>query len=84
MQNNSYIQVSLVKGKEIQTLNKKYLKKDYPTDVLSFNINETLPDGRYYLGDVVINLDLAKTEREVARLAEHGIKHLLGIHHKEG
>ena len=75
--------MSLVGAKQIQALNKRYLKHDYPTDVLSFNMDQKLPDGRYYLGDVVINLEMAVTEREIAHLAEHGIRHLLGVHHKE-
>jgi rRNA maturation RNase YbeY len=79
---NTRIQLSFVGSRESRSLNKKFLKHDYPTDVLSFNIDETLPDGSFYLGDIVINLDMAKTEREIARLAEHGIRHLLGIHHK--
>lgn len=90
---NSKINVHLVGDDEIRKLNKKYMKKDYPTDVLSFNIDETLPDGTYYLGDVIINIDQAKRQmkeyknndirREIAQLAEHGVLHLLGIHHKE-
>ena len=91
MQKNSFVNISFVGNKEIHTLNKKHLQRDYATDVLSFNMNEELPDGRYYLGDVVVNLDKAglqavennqSLELEVAQLVEHGVKHLLGIHHK--
>ena len=74
-------------------MNKKHLKKDYPTDVLSFSINEKIPDGEYYIGDVIVNIDHAKRQmknygnkdirHEIAELAEHGILHLLGIHHKK-
>jgi len=90
---NSKIHVHLVGDKEIQKLNKIHMKKDYPTDVLSFNIDEKLPNGEYYIGDVIINIDQAKRQmndydnkdirREISELAEHGILHLLGIHHKE-
>ncbi|MBU4381314.1 rRNA maturation RNase YbeY [Candidatus Parcubacteria bacterium] len=91
MRKNTFINISLVGDKEIHQLNKKHLKRDYATDVLSFNMNEELPDGRYYLGDVIVNLDKASTqalenhqslEQEVARLVEHGVKHLLGVHHE--
>ena len=90
---NSKINVHLVGDKEIQKLNKKHLKKDYPTDVLSFNIDEPTPAGEYYLGDIIVNIDQAKRQckeygnedfrKEIAELVEHGVLHLLGIHHKE-
>ena len=73
-------------------MNKKHLNKDYPTDVLSFNIDETLPNGEYYIGDIIVNLDQAKRQKdeygnkdvrnEVSDLVAHGVLHLLGIHHK--
>ncbi len=76
--------------KEITTLNKKYLKRNSTTDVLSFNINEKQEDGTFYLGDVVVNVEQAKKqaerygntyEEEIAELVEHGVLHLLGVHH---
>lgn len=89
---NSKINVHLVGDEEILALNKKHMKKDYPTDVLSFNIDEELPDGEYYLGDIVVNIDQAERQmkdyknddvrREIAQLVEHGMLHLMGIHHK--
>ena len=33
--------------KESKELNLQYLNRDYPTDVLSFPINENFPDGFY-------------------------------------
>lgn len=91
MKKNTFINISFVGDKEIHQLNKKHLHRDYVTDVLSFSMNEKLPDGRYYLGDVIVNLDKAETqalenhqslELEVASLVKHGVRHLLGIHHK--
>lgn len=79
-------------GKEIRRLNKKYRGRDETTDVLSFNIDEKLPNGDYYLGDVAVNREQAKRqakdygnakEEEIAALVEHGVKHLLGLHHKK-
>ena len=91
---NAKINVYFVGDEEIRALNKKHLHRDYATDVLSFNIDEKMPDGEYYIGDVIINIDEAKRQmknygntdvrREIAELAEHGILHLLGIHHQEG
>lgn len=90
---NSKINVHLVGDKEIQKLNKQHLKRDYPTDVLSFNIDENTPSGEYYIGDIIVNIDQAKRQskeygnddyrKEIAELIEHGVLHLLGIHHKE-
>lgn len=87
---NSYISVSLVDDKEIRELNKKHRDKDYATDVLSFNINEEMEDGRFYLGDIVVNKEQAERqakdydnslEEEIADLVAHGMLHLLGVHH---
>lgn len=87
----TYITVKLSHNKEIRELNKKYLEKDYPTDVLSFNINEQTSNG-YYLGDIIVNVDVASQqadkyehslEEEIAELVEHGVLHLLGVHHKD-
>ena len=87
---NTYISVSIVDDSEIKKLNKKYRKKDYPTDVLSFNINERREDGSFYLGDVIVNKDQAKrqageygnsVEEEISELTAHGVLHLLGVHH---
>lgn len=88
---NTFINISFVGDSEMLELNKKYKNKDYPTDVLSFNINEKLEDGRMYLGDVVVNIEQASRQsseygndlkHEIAELVEHGVLHLLGVHHE--
>jgi probable rRNA maturation factor len=85
-----YISVTITDDKEIHELNKQYRNKDYATDVLSFNINETSEDGTFYLGDIVVNKEQAARqageygntlEEEISDLTAHGILHLLGIHH---
>ncbi len=85
-----FISITITDDKEIQSLNKDYRQKDYATDVLSFNINETSEDGTFYLGDVVVNKEQAARqagefgntiEEEISELTAHGIMHLLGIHH---
>jgi probable rRNA maturation factor len=85
-----HISVSLVGDKEIKRLNKEHRGKDDVTDVLSFNVNGTDEEGNEYIGDVVVNEDQAKRqasdyentiEQEVAALVEHGVLHLLGVHH---
>ena len=87
------ITLVFVGQKKIQTLNAKYLKTNKPTDVLSFPIGEKGPDGKYYLGDIVISVPQAFNqcfrkphglEREVEFLVIHGFLHLLGYDHSEG
>ncbi len=88
---NVYINVSFVGDSEMLELNTTYRKKNYPTDVLSFNMNEKTPEGKYYLGDIVVNVDQAQRqasdygnnlEQEISALVEHGVMHLLGVHHE--
>jgi len=71
---------------DIQTLNKRYRDKDYPTDVLSFP-----DDDPRYLGDIVISLEKALAQAkeyghtlndEVAFLVCHGFLHLNGYDHE--
>jgi probable rRNA maturation factor len=76
---------------ELQALNREYLGKDAPTDVLSFPADEPDPEtGRRYLGDVLISLPRAveqatagghPLEAEVQLLVVHGVLHLLGHDH---
>jgi probable rRNA maturation factor len=84
----------VISGDErLQSLNREFLGKDAPTDVLSFPSDETDPEtGRAYLGDVIISLERAAeqaqarghaVEAEVQLLAVHGVLHLLGHDHAE-
>jgi probable rRNA maturation factor len=66
---------------ELQSLNKQFLGKDYPTDVLSFPSEN----------DIAISLDWARaqarewhhsTEDEIRILMLHGVLHLLGMDHE--
>jgi probable rRNA maturation factor len=84
------IVIRLGDGIESQRLNRTYRGKDEPTDVLSFPMNEDLPDGRY-VGDILICLPVAETqaietghslERELLMLMIHGILHLAGYDHE--
>lgn len=85
------ITIKISNDSEIQKLNKKYLNRDFPTDVLSFSANEKREDS-YSLGDIIVNYDQAERQakeygnsvkEEIAQLVEHGVLHLLGIHHKD-
>jgi probable rRNA maturation factor len=76
---------------QIQVLDRDFLGKDAPTDVLSFPASETDPEtGRPYLGDVIISVPRAEAqaiaaghslEAELSLLVVHGVLHLLGHDH---
>jgi len=77
----------------MRKLNKTYRRKDKTTDVLSFPLNAKAPDGRLYVGDIVISVPQAARqarrlghglERELGILVIHGFLHLLGYGHDEG
>jgi len=87
------VTLAFVGDRAIRTLNRKFMKKDRPTDVLSFPLGEKGPDGKYYLGDIVIAVPVAERQarekghsldRELRLLAIHGYLHLLGFDHFAG
>ena len=87
------VTLAFVGERAIRTLNRKFLKKDKPTDVLSFPLGEKGPDGKFYLGDIVIGVPVAfrqsrarghGLDRELRLLAIHGFLHLLGYDHAAG
>lgn len=67
----------------IHTLNRRYRKKDKPTDVLAFAMEDPK-----ILGDVVISIETARRQAkttlsgEVTLLLAHGLLHLLGYDHR--
>lgn len=89
--------ISIVGDRKMKDLNKRYTEKEETTDVLSFGVEEgrgfvNPPDGILRLGDVVISYPQAVknaaehnvlVDEEIKVLVEHGLKHLLGIHHEE-
>ena len=83
--------VLLVSDEHIRDLNRRYLSRDRPTNVISFSQQEGMGPAGNHLGDVVISIDTAKTEAMEAgmdmrsRLVEllvHGICHLAGYEHE--
>lgn len=77
----------------IADLNRRYLKRPGPTNVLAFPMasGNVAPLESGMLGDVVISVDTAQSEsrelgeplqRTVDRLLIHGILHLLGYDHE--
>jgi probable rRNA maturation factor len=81
--------------KTITDLNSRYRDKNEPTDILSFNLGETIQDGNktiYLPGDIVISLDTLREnakyfkipeDEELRRLLIHGILHLDGMDHTD-
>jgi probable rRNA maturation factor len=78
--------VAIVSDARVRALNRRFRKKDHPTDVLSFPSNE--PGS---LGDVVIASGVATRQArdaghsrgtELRVLALHGLLHLLGYDHE--
>ena len=85
------IEVNITDGETIKDLNSTYRGKDYVTDVLSFEDGDTLPDGRVFLGSIIICLE--KTEKQAKEIGNsfdeelrflfmHGVLHLLGYDHE--
>ncbi len=90
---NPELTLVFVDTRTIKALNRRYLKENAPTDVLSFPLGEKGADGKFYLGDIVISVPqafkqcLSKVhglERELEFLAIHGFLHLLGYDHSAG
>ena len=85
--------LQIISNQEIASLNKKWMQKNGPTDVLSFPIisDESLNNlDHIELGDIFISLEMALEQsyeykhsiyREVIWLASHGFLHLLGWEH---
>jgi len=87
------VSLVFVDTKTIKRLNQKFLRKNAPTDVLSFPLGEKSADGKFYLGDVVISIPQAlkqslskkqSLEKELELLTIHGFLHLLGFDHSAG
>lgn len=84
---NKNLSVALVGRGKIKEFNKKYRKKNLPTDVLAF------PDKEMGLGEIIICPQEVKKNAkkfgfpfkvELARVLIHGILHLMGYDHEKG
>ena len=90
---DSEVSVSLVGDSQIRELNRRYLDRDKPTNVLAFSMREGAFVSLHpqLLGDVVISVDTARRQSNRFGLKEvemvillmiHGILHLLGYEHE--
>lgn len=88
------VSLVFVDDREITEINRRYLDRDHPTNVISFSMNE----GEFgsinplVLGDIVISTETAlrdaqrgglSLEDEIDYLMIHGVLHLLGYDHEE-
>ncbi len=80
------VSIVLVDNETIHTLNRDFLNHDYPTDVLSFLIEEK-GGHRYVEGEIVVSTEMAKEragefdwnpEQESLLYIVHGLLHLVG------
>ena len=92
---DSQLSILIVDDAMIREINRDYLERDHPTNVISFAMQEgegggVQPD---LLGDVVISAETAARdahdaqttfESELYFLLLHGILHLLGSDHERG
>ncbi|MEM7415989.1 MAG: rRNA maturation RNase YbeY [Gemmatimonadota bacterium] len=83
------ISITLLDDADIERMNRDYLGRDRPTDVIAFSLGDA---GRV-LGDVYVGFDQAvrqaddvgvAIEEELVRLTIHGVLHVLGHDHPEG
>jgi rRNA maturation RNase YbeY len=79
------LQINVLSDSQIIELNKKHLKHDYNTDIITFNYSENLSiiDGEIFISLEDAELNSAKYEvsvkEELIRLIVHGILHLVGF-----
>ena len=95
IQSPTEVSVAIVGDRKMRALSKKFRKLDKTTNVLSFSQAEghyvPKSQDRTYLGDVVISYPVVISEAAqynklvddwTCELVEHGVQHLLGVHHK--
>ena len=80
--------IMLTDNKNMKNLNKKFRKKNMPTDVLSFPINNLLKNKKY-IGDIAISFEIVNKRSknsnffiEFDKMWIHGYLHLIGYDHK--
>lgn len=88
------LSVACVNAATIARLNRRWLGRDGPTDVIAFDLGGRGPDGtRELVGDVYVCPDIAlraasepggpEPAEEMVRLVIHGVLHVLGHDHPE-
>lgn len=79
----SFLTISIIDSDKLRAINKKHLKHDFNTDVISFNYSKKSDE---IDGEILISFEQAKINakkyrvnynQEICRLIIHGILHLL-------
>jgi probable rRNA maturation factor len=85
------LSVRIVGSARSRSLNARYRHKHKPTNVLSFAGAGSAPDGRFFLGELVICAPVVALEARMqektleahwAHMIVHGVLHLLGFDHE--
>lgn len=89
------VSIALVGDRKMRELSKQYKGEDKTRNILSFSLSEgepvVLPTDKLRLGDIVISYpvviqeairDEVLVDDRINMLVEHGLMHLLGIHHE--
>lgn len=89
------VSVAIVGDRKMRELSKKYKGEDKTRNILSFSQTEgesmAMPNDALRLGDIVLSFpqvindavrDEMLVDDKVDELVEHGLMHLLGIHHE--
>jgi probable rRNA maturation factor len=86
------LSIHIVGNRRSRSLNAHYRCLDRPTNVLSFAGAGSAPDGRFFLGELVICAPLVALEARAqnktleahwAHITIHGVLHLLGFDHEQ-
>ena len=81
------IGIVIVDNETIHNLNKDFLQHDYPTDVISFQVESEMESG-YLEGEVIVSAEMAQSrapefgwsdKEEVILYVIHGLLHLVGF-----
>ncbi len=89
------VSVAIVGDRKMRELSKKYKGEDKTRNILSFSQTEgesmAMPNDALRLGDIVLSFpqvindavrDEMLVDDKIDQLVEHGLMHLLGIHHE--
>lgn len=88
---DSMVNVIFTTDDRLRELNARHRRKNRPTDVLSFNIDDPVTPGGTF-GEIYISVDTANRQakayggtrsEEYLRLTCHGLLHLCGYDHQE-
>jgi probable rRNA maturation factor len=91
LRRSAVLSVRIVGRARSRSLNARYRHKDKATNVLSFGGAGTAPDGRRFLGELVICAPVVAEEALAQRkslqahwahMIVHGVLHLLGLDHE--